>query len=505
MAASEKNNMTVERTVCQHCHMGCDVLAYMKNGRVIKVEGDPDSPHNQGMLCGKGLSITQLTYHPDRIHHPLKRIGERGQGKWARVSWDEALDEVASQLNRIKQTYGPEAVVFGQGTGRGWFPLYIGFVNTFGSPNWYEPGMAQCFFPRCTSSVLTFGGEVMEHADLEHTNCVLVWAANPPATWPVKAMGIMNAKARGAKLIVVDPVFTPMASKADIFLQLRPGTDSALALGMVHTMIEENFYDHHFIKNWTVGFGELRERASQFPLPRVEKITHVPAEKIRQAARLYATEGPSCIVQCVSIDQVIDPIQTSRALCMLPGITGNVDVPGGKVFDMFVASGFPDQFRDNYDRRNWLSEELTKKRLGIDQYPLLCGKEATLSPGAHIPSILQALETDIPYPLKALYIHGSNPLVQMADRNRVEKAFLKWDFIPLPIFFLRKRQKWPTLYCRQPHGWNGTMSWIRSRRVGTALASKENWFKLADAGPTLRFYVNWPKNRGSISGRVRRN
>ncbi len=436
MAVGKKDDLTIEKTACQHCHMSCDVLAYIKEGRVIKVEGDPDSPHNKGMMCGKGLAITQLTYHPDRIHYPLKRAGDRGEGKWARISWDEALGEIASNLNRIKETYGPEAVVFGHGTCRGWFPIYVGFINTFGSPNWYEPGMAQCFFPRCTSSVLTFGGEVMEHADHDHTNCVLVWASNPPNCWPVKAMRIMEAKARGAKLIVADPIFTPIASKADLFLQLRPGTDAALALGMVSVIIAEELYDKRFVEKWTIGFDKLRKRADEYPLSRVEAITQVPAEKIQKAARLYANNGPSCITQCVGIDQVIDTIQTSRAICMLPAITGNVDIPGGNVFDMLLPAGFPDQWRDNYERREAIPDEVLEKRLGFEKYPLLCGNDALLTPGAHIPSIIDCMETGKPYPLKALYIHGSNPLVQMADHNRIKGLFLKMDFISVADLFL---------------------------------------------------------------------
>ena len=436
MKAGNGSGITVEKTACQHCHMSCDVLAYMKDGRVIKVEGDPDSPHNKGMMCGKGLGVTQLTYHPDRVLYPLKRVGERGEGKWTRISWDDALDEIAFKLTQIKKTYGPESIVFGHGTCRGWFPIYVGFINTFGAPNWYEPGMAQCFFPRCTSSVLTFGGEIMEHADHDHTQCTLVWAANPPNCWSVKAMRIMESKPRGAKLIVIDPIFTPIASKADLFLQLRPGTDSALALGMVNVIITENLYDKEFVEKWTIGFEELQKRASEYPLSRVESITHIPAEKIHKAARMYATNGPSCITQCVSIDQMIDTIQTSRAICMLPAITGNVDVPGGNVFDMFLPAGFPDQWRDNYERRELVSGEVLEKRLGFKEYPLLCGNDSLLTPGAHIPSIFKCMETGKPYPIKALYVHGSNPLVQVADHNRVKQLLLKLDFISIADLFL---------------------------------------------------------------------
>ena len=249
-------------------------------------------------------------------------------------------------------------------------------------------------------------------------------------------MRIMEAKARGTALIVVDPVFTPIASKADLFLQLRPATDGALALGMVNVIITEGLYDREFVEKWTVGFEDLRKRASEYPLSKVEGITGVPAEKIEKAARLYAANGPSCITQCVAIDQVIDTIQTSRAICMLPAITGYVDIPGGNVFDMFLPAGFPDQWRDNYERRDVLPDEVLKKRLGFKEYPLLCSNDALLTPGAHIPSIIGCMETGKPYPLKALYVHGSNPLVQMADHNRIKKAFLNMEFISVADFFL---------------------------------------------------------------------
>ncbi|RLC73669.1 MAG: dimethylsulfide dehydrogenase [Chloroflexi bacterium] len=247
------------------CHGGCGVLAYIKDGKLVKVEGDPDHPWNQGRLCPRALALTQYVYHPDRLRYPLKRVGRRGEGKWERLSWDEAFDLIEKRLKEIKQHYGPESVIFLQGTGRdigGWISM---LAYAYGSPNWVFglSGLA-CYTPRLMVMWITHGDHCVVDAaqwlpqryddpDYRLPQCILVWGQNLPATCPDAFFGhwIVDLMKRGSELIVVDPRFTWLASRAKIWLQIRPGTDGALALGFLNVILNEKLYDEEFVERWT--------------------------------------------------------------------------------------------------------------------------------------------------------------------------------------------------------------------------------------------------------------
>lgn len=247
------------------CHGGCGVLAYVRDGRLIKVEGDPDHPWNQGRLCPRCLALTQYVYHPDRLRHPLKRIGEKGEGKWQRISWDEAFDTIEEKLKEIKDKYGPESVIFLQGTGRdigGWISL---LAYAYGSPNWVFglSGLA-CYTPRLMVMWITQGDFCVADAsqwlpkryddpNYAVPKCIIIWGQALPATCPDGFFGhwIVDLMKRGSKLIVIDPRCTWLASRAKIWLQIRPGTDGALALGFLNVIINENLYDRAFVERWT--------------------------------------------------------------------------------------------------------------------------------------------------------------------------------------------------------------------------------------------------------------
>ena len=247
----------------------------------------------------------------------------------------------------------------------------------------------------------------MECPDYGPTQCMIMWGANPPATWPVKALGMMEAMAQGAKLIVVDPVLTETVSKADIWLQLRPGTDAALALGMLNVVINEGLYDKGFVEKWCLGFDEIKERVQDYPPEKVEQITWVPREKIVAAARMYALTRPASITQVLAIDQNADTISTSRAIAMLASITGNIDVPGGNVFPM--KTGVPAE--NEVTLRHRLTREDHEMRLGSKEYPFFAGEPCVLSPSAHNATLWKAILTGKPYPVRALYCHGNNMLL----------------------------------------------------------------------------------------------
>lgn len=454
------------KSCCHGCHEECGVLIHVKNGELEKIEGNPEDPRTHGHMCCKGLSYKKTVYHPDRITRPLRKVGEN---EWEPISWEDALTIVAEELNGIKEEYGPESVLFLHGTSRGeFFTLVARLANTFGSPNWSEPGWAQCFYPRLTAANYTYGrgtrkvhyqelktvdghfrlenpswsgyGDLMECPDFENTHCILVWGGNPPATWPVfKAGGMIRAKARGASLIVVDPRFSETVSKADLWLRLRPGTDCALALGMLNVIINEELYDKEFVRKWTYGFDKLKERVQEYSLDKVEEITWVPKDKIRKAARMYAEAESACIFQCVAIDHVADPVQTARAIALLPAITGNVDKPGGNVFTM--STPIIGIFTQDYALEHVLPLEQRKKALGHDKYSILCSREQSFMPSAHCASFWPAVLEGKPYPIKAAYVHGSNPAASYANSNVVRKALEKLDFIVVVDLFMTKTAK----------------------------------------------------------------
>jgi anaerobic selenocysteine-containing dehydrogenase len=311
----------VVKTVCSTCYCSCGVLAHVKNGQVVKIEGDPEHPWNKGVLCPKGLSGIELLYHPDRLNYPMKRIGKRGEGKWQRISWDEALDVISFRLNEAKEKNGPEAICMATGAGLySNFGLMGYFAYLLGTPNMMTSGYI-CFNPAGTAAWATIGyqaalfAQEMVNDEVFNSNCILMWATNPRNTHPYPVgEGIFRLKEKGVKLIVVDPRPTEYAPIAALWLQIRPGTDDALALGMIHVIINEALYDKKFVAEWTYGFGELKKHVQKYQPGKISEITWIPEKDIRTAARIFAETKPSCIIQRVPIDQSCNAVQTSREI-----------------------------------------------------------------------------------------------------------------------------------------------------------------------------------------------
>jgi anaerobic selenocysteine-containing dehydrogenase len=431
-----RTGCAVIKSQCYICNSGCDVKVFVKEGRVVKIQGDPSSPVTKGTLCVKGLSSIDIVYHPDRLKHPMKRGGERGEGKWQRISWDEALDTIVQRFGDLRNKYGKTSIALSTGTQRGWMYYFFRFGNALGCQR-TGPGVAQCAVPRITGSILVTGGGAMECPDYDSTRCMIVWGANPFATWPVKGMGIMEAKACGASLIVIDPVLSETSSKADLWLKLRPGTDAALALGMLNVIVNEELYDKDFVGKWCLGFDALKERLREYPPETVERITWVPVGQIREAARLYALTRPASITQVLAIDQNADTISTSRAIAMLASITGNIDVPGGNVFPMHT--GLP--YQDDFTLRKLFSKQDIENLPGNREYPYLSGEISRASPSAHNATLWKTILTEKPYPIKGLYCQGNNMAVAYANTGMVTAALRRLDFFVVADLFMTPTSK----------------------------------------------------------------
>lgn len=413
----------VLKSVCHGCHGGCSVLLHVEDGVLTQVEGDPEGPLNHGAICPIGVSAPDLVYHPDRLKYPLKRKGPRGSGQWERISWDEALDTIVAKIKEIKRDYGPESIVLGTGTGRHHCKWVIRFANAVGTPNWCEPGTAQCFLPRVNVSFLTFGDfPVGDFSGNAKPECILYWGHNPLNSGPDGETRFASREncIASEHIIVVDPRANELTKRADVWLQLRPGTDDALALAMIHVIINENLYDRAFVERWCHGFEELRAHVQSYSPEWAEPITWVPAERIRAAARLFATAKPGQMEWGCAIEHTPNTIQTVRAVALLPALTGNIDVPGGWVFGGGLT-GLPPFLRDA------LPADVAAKRLGNGKYKLLC--EESIMPAAHIPSVLKAMRDGDPYPIKAFLVFGNNTLGTYANSKDVYEALMKVDFM----------------------------------------------------------------------------
>ncbi len=255
------------------CHGGCGVLAHIKDNKLVKLEGDPDHPWNQGRLCARALAMTQYMENPKRLRRPMKRVGERGEGKWEEISWDEAFDLIETRMKAIRDEYGPESMIFSMGTGRDISAWICLLAYAYGSPNvmFALSGIA-CYSPRIAAldtvqgdyCVFDAGQWLPKRYDdprFKVPECMIVWGYNIPATCPDNLFGhwIVDLMKKGTKIIAIDPRLSWFASRSKHWLRLRPGTDSALAMGFLNVILNEKLYDRDFLEKWTDAAHLIRE------------------------------------------------------------------------------------------------------------------------------------------------------------------------------------------------------------------------------------------------------
>jgi anaerobic selenocysteine-containing dehydrogenase len=421
----------VLKSTCRMCHGGCSTLLHVEDGKLVRIEGDPDGPLNHGRLCPMGHASLELVRSPARLRHPLIRSGARGAGQWRRASWDEAYDHLSERIRRIWDRYGKEGIAIGTGTGRHHLHWVPRFANMMGTPNSGNPGMAQCLFPRVNTMNLTYGQFAWcDYRGSRMPGALLFWGHNPLTSSPDGEVGfqVRDALKTNPRIIVVDPRRTWLARQAQVFLQLRPGTDGALALAMLNVVIAERAYDQAFVEKWTYGFDRLAERVRPCTPEWAAAITSVPAEKIRAAARLWVEARPGALEWGCAIEHTPNTIQTVRAISLLPALTGSIDVPGGWCFGMRGVAPFP-------FLAEVLPEEQRKKRLGADKYKLLAGAGSRV-PSAHMPSVFKSMRTGEPYWTKGFLVFGNNALSTYADSRRVRESLMKLDLLMVADLFM---------------------------------------------------------------------
>ncbi|MGB3912316.1 MAG: molybdopterin-dependent oxidoreductase, partial [Thermacetogeniaceae bacterium] len=424
--------------------VGCGLRLYIKDGRLAKVEGDPEHPITQGRLCVRCLTLPEYVHHPQRIIYPMKRVGNRGENKWQRISWDEAYDIIEKKTNEIKEKYGPESIVVFGGTGREACTYYPAFAyRVFGTPNICYPhsGYA-CYMPRIAVTTYVLGAPYPEvdyagqfpdrydNPNYELPKYVIVWGKSPLQSNPDGFYGhsIVDMMKRGTKLIVIDPRLTWLASRAEHWLQIRPGTDTALALGMLNVIINEGLCDIEFVEKWCYGFDQLKKRVQEYPPDKVAEITWIPKEKIVEVARVFAKNKPSSICWGLATDQKTNGAQHAHAIIALLAVTGNIDVPGGVIIGGGTALG----------GLGWgweeLPEELQEKIIGLKEYPAY----VELCRNAHADLTLDAIETGKPYPIKMAYFNSTNTIAATcsADPQKWYRALKKLEFVFVTDLFM---------------------------------------------------------------------
>lgn len=461
------------------CHGVCQVLVHMEGDKVVKITGDPQSPISKGYLCPKGAASPELLYHPDRLNYPLRRAGERGDNKWERISWDEALDDMAARLREIKQESGPEYFGMMQGTGRPYMTLTTRFANAYGTPNF--TGVAHlCYLPRWIASVGTLGQ--LPVADLygrggQMPKCVMIWGCNVTHTGASDGMcagTVRSALNQAEKVIVIDPRRIGPAKKADHWLQLRPGTDGALALAMINVIIEEDRFDREFVDNYTSGFDKLVEHVRQFTPEWAAPITRLRADDIRAAARTYATTKPACIQWGNAIDMSMCNYQTARAILIMSGICGNIDAPGGDALWVFPEGVKQRSLFRNLETTGiqYMPPDKAAKKIGAPKYPLC--------PIAHPPTYWRSIITGDPYRVRGMWIVGSNPLVTMTHTEEVFKALNMLEYLVVSDLFMTPTAQLADLVLPAAC-WLEQEDVANAHKIWCVLARK----KLAQVGETL--------------------
>lgn len=406
-------------SMCEMCVWRCGLIAKVRDGRVVKLDGNPEHPHSRGNLCPRGQSGLMNTYDPDRVLTPLVRVGKRGEGKFRQASWDEALDLVASNMLQIKEKYGPEAMVFST-THCLTQPQFENLLYAYGSPN-YGTQRSLCFNAMITAFQLTYGVEEpsRKYDDVEFI--LMVGRNMMEAISTSETSELSHAIDRGAKLVYLDPRYTKTASKAAEWIPIRPGADSAFLLAMINVIVSNELADCEFVKQYVVGCDGIQNAMRKYTPEWAETVTGVPAATIERIAREYAAAKHCALAHPGwRTSNFINSFQTERAIATLNALSGNVLIEGGCLSTDVTeeGSGLAKPSQPPYPRISALRLDGTPWK-----YPLVPLKLGVFQ------ELRDAILTGQPYQAHGWFISRQNPILALPDRNKTLEAFGKMDFI----------------------------------------------------------------------------
>lgn len=433
-----ETGIEIKHTVCAICSpaYNCGINAYVKDGKLLKVEGMDEHPRSKGGLCTKGLCNREFVYREDRILTPLRRTGKRGEGKFAPITWDEAYDEISQKLLKIRETDGPDAVAFFGGYNKWYRPWLRRFAHSFGTYN-YGTESSTCMTAGWMAWKVAAGQ--LARPDMGNSDLYLGWAFNPYYSGYLNAQTAERRKAAGMKFIVVDPRITPTTEKlADLHLRPYPGTDGALALCMGNVLIEKGWIDKDFIEKHVHGFAEYAQYVRQFNESNIERLTGVPYSQVVEACRMIHES------RCMSIQENSAPIphhknglQNYRAIMALAAITGNFDKPGGQMPSSHTfthqISGFETLEEEWMDATE---PSHRKPAIGEERFPLWFHTERE----AQMVDLARQITEGTPYPIKAVMSMGMN-FRMLPEDGYLAKAMEKLDFFVAADLFMTDTAK----------------------------------------------------------------
>lgn len=422
-------NQTTYKTICKFCGKQCHLLACTdENGKVVKIT--PDMEYRT-IWCETGRNGLNLMNHPDRIRTPLRRIGKKGENRWKEISWEEAFEEIGMEFGKAVSHSGPDTFLGIRGYNKPYFNLiYERLMNTIGTVN--SMGAANmCHMASMSAARETFGF-MPDTKITDATRFIVLWGSNPYHTGKAFAAKVQKAQKNGAKLIVIDPCQTRHAREADLWLAVKPGTDMALALGMINIIIQNKWYDREYIKSNMYGFEELKNHVQEYTLQKTASVTAIPEEKILQTAEIIARSGSGIVQIGNAMDHNFDGYQKCRAIDILIAVSGNIDRDGA------IVSGKP------------MPERLLKQRKMITRSDIcpfqnperrkqIIGYSDTFLDNFNESSgraIAETLVSQKPYPLKVAYIQGGNPAMIWENREKLVPAFCNLDFMAVSDFFM---------------------------------------------------------------------
>ena len=392
---------------CPHdCPDTCSMVFEVEDGKLTGVQGNPEHPMTRGGLCVKLDDYEKRHYHPDRVLHPLRRTGPKGSKQFERISWDDALDEISRRWNEIIDRDGPntilpysylgtEGILNGLNSGDAFFNKLGAAVS---ERTFCDSAAITAFFMSCGPTA------AVDPESFVYSKYIVLWAINTISNnlhhWPF----IAEAQRRGAKVVVIDPVATRTAKQADWHLPIKPGTDAALALGMINVIIAEDLVDHDYVEKYTIGYDELAERAANFPPDKVAEITGISVDDIRTLAREFATTQPSVIRMGVAIERNASGGNAVRAMSCIPALVGSWRHCGGGILHMPIWA-FPMKW-DDLSRPDWIREGtpvVNQWRLG----PALAG--------------------ELEHKVNSLFVYNSNPVVVAPEQDKMLQGLARED------------------------------------------------------------------------------
>ncbi|MGQ0648876.1 MAG: molybdopterin-containing oxidoreductase family protein [Gemmatimonadaceae bacterium] len=410
------DDTTVVRGGCPHdCPDTCATLVTVRGARAIRIQGDPDHPFTSGFLCAKVNRYLERTYHPERLLQPLRRVGPKGTGRFEPVSWDHALDDIAARLGEIARTHGPEAILPYSYAGT------MGYIQgqSVDRRFFHALGASRLLRTICSTAggeglLMTNGSKVGADAEaMDQSDLVILWGTNTltsnPHLWPF----VLRARENGAPILCIDPVRTRTAEQCDEWLPIRPGTDAALALAMMHVVFDEGLEDRDYLERYTLGADQLRTRVADWTPDRAATITGLPASRIRELGRQYGRAKAAFVRINYGLQRHAGGGMAVRTIACLPSVAGHWRRPGGGV--QLTTSGsfkFNTAALERADlagRTRWIN----MIRLG----------EALTTPDAGVGGP----------PVKAMVVYNSNPVDVAPDRNAVLRGMAREDLFTVVL------------------------------------------------------------------------